>query len=70
MYLLNSIFIVPFTQNNDFISQDNKIKQLLVLCDTNSDRIALFGMGGASKTQVALKLAYKICKKQPKRSIL
>lgn len=55
-----SIFAVPFGRNEAFVGRGSEIKHLLKLHDAGKSRIALFGMGGAGKTQVILEFAYTI----------
>lgn len=56
------IFQVPFAQNEDFVGREDKINQLhKLLIESNGYKlVALFGLGGMGKTQVALQLAHEV----------
>ena len=52
---------MPFAKNEHFVGRKDEVKSLMeALSDPKKSRIALFGMGGAGKTQVALRVAYLI----------
>lgn len=64
--------MVPFPKNPKFVGRHDQIKQLRALIsDPNGPReLAITGLGGAGKTQVALELAYQIRDADPDCSIL
>ncbi|EHK20277.1 uncharacterized protein TRIVIDRAFT_192871 [Trichoderma virens Gv29-8] len=65
------VFSVPFAENHSFVGREGVVKSLInKLFDKRNDRIALVGMGGVGKTQVALKTAYKMENEEPECSIL
>ncbi|KAF3054746.1 hypothetical protein CFAM422_013294 [Trichoderma lentiforme] len=64
------IFFVPFAENHGFVGREGVVKSLIdTLSDKRKNRVALVGMGGVGKTQVALKIAY-IMRNEPECSVL
>jgi tetratricopeptide (TPR) repeat protein len=61
-YLPNrtSCWFVPFERNPQYVNREvvGKVKRRLFISN-NSERIAIFGLGGVGKTQIALELAYQ-----------
>ncbi|KAL6837167.1 hypothetical protein V8C40DRAFT_229344 [Trichoderma camerunense] len=65
------IFFVPFAENHGFVGRDGVVNPLIdKLFDQRKDRVALVGMGGVGKTQVALRIAYMMENKEPACSVL
>ncbi|KAJ4862488.1 tetratricopeptide repeat domain-containing protein [Trichoderma breve] len=70
-YTQDRIFSVPFAENHSFVGRDGVVKSLIdTLSDKRKDRVALVGMGGVGKTQVALRIAYMMENKEPACSVL
>lgn len=66
--------MVPIGRNVDFIGREYIIEQLMqkVSPDANKDdcqRLAIEGLGGIGKTQIALEIAYRIRNTQPNCSV-
>ncbi|KAI9771206.1 MAG: hypothetical protein M1839_002865 [Geoglossum umbratile] len=62
---------IPFLRNTQFVgrsSQLDKLEQLLFLKE-RKPKIAITGLGGVGKTQIALELAYRTLEKYPERPI-
>ncbi|KAL7906076.1 hypothetical protein GGI35DRAFT_487815 [Trichoderma velutinum] len=65
------VFSVPFAKNDGFVGREVVVKSLIdKLVDQRKDRVALVGMGGVGKTQIALKIAYVMETKESECSIL
>ncbi|KAK2006413.1 kinesin light chain [Colletotrichum eremochloae] len=64
-------FVVPFTQNRDFVGREIFLEELRAkLCvDDGPRRIAVTGLGGIGKTQVALQTAFWFKENRPTWSI-
>ncbi|KAK1590690.1 uncharacterized protein LY79DRAFT_606958 [Colletotrichum navitas] len=64
-------FIVPFTQNRNFVGREIFLEELRVkLCvDDGPRRLAITGLGGIGKTQVALQTAFWLKENRPTWSI-
>ena len=66
-----SPFMVPFDRNPHFRGRTGQLERLetLVLGQTLIRKAAISGLGGVGKTQIAIKLAYKIHDQAPQLSI-
>ncbi|SCO80897.1 uncharacterized protein FRV6_05110 [Fusarium oxysporum] len=63
-------FLVPFLKNDLFVGRDNILKRLQGLLFREGRRkVALVGLGGIGKTQIALQLAYWIQKNKQDYSV-
>ncbi|KAK1965500.1 kinesin light chain [Colletotrichum sublineola] len=64
-------FIVPFTQNRDFVGREVFLDELRAkLCvDDGPRRLAVTGLGGVGKTQIALQTAFWFKENRPTWSI-
>ncbi|KAK2026468.1 kinesin light chain [Colletotrichum zoysiae] len=64
-------FVVPFTRNREFVGREIFIEELRAkLCvDDGPRRIAVTGLGGIGKTQVALQMAFWFKENRPTWSI-
>ncbi|EXK78276.1 hypothetical protein FOQG_17034 [Fusarium oxysporum f. sp. raphani 54005] len=64
------VFHVPFLENPLFVGRDDVLMKLQsLLFEKNSRRVALVGLGGIGKTQIALQLAYWIKEKKRDYSV-
>ncbi|CAO2649239.1 Nn.00g066240.m01.CDS01 [Neocucurbitaria sp. VM-36] len=54
-------WIVPLTKNKQFVGRESHLNRLenLLFSEDRSPRIAITGLGGVGKTQIALELAYR-----------
>ncbi|KAK4243173.1 kinesin light chain 3 [Corynascus novoguineensis] len=64
-------FLVPYTENTTFIGRESILKQLQqqLLRHASQSRIALFGLGGVGKTQIALAYTYWLRRTRPEVSV-
>lgn len=67
-------FLVPFGRNNDFVRRDEIIMQLLEKVPPQKHKdecqwIAVEGLGGIGKTQLALEIAYRVRDQYPDCSV-
>ncbi|OJJ77926.1 hypothetical protein ASPBRDRAFT_61389 [Aspergillus brasiliensis CBS 101740] len=64
-------FVVPFARNQHFVGRQDELDRLEELTSTpeNSGRLAITGLGGVGKTQIALELAYRMHANDPECSI-
>ncbi|GKZ33928.1 hypothetical protein AbraIFM66950_004018 [Aspergillus brasiliensis] len=64
-------FVVPFARNQHFVGRQDELDRLEELTSTpeNSERLAIAGLGGVGKTQIALELAYRMHDNDPECSI-
>ncbi|GKZ23954.1 hypothetical protein AbraCBS73388_010562 [Aspergillus brasiliensis] len=64
-------FIVPFGRNRHFVGHHDELSKLEQLCSTakRPARLAITGLGGIGKTQIALELAYRMHDNDPECSI-
>ncbi|OJD10373.1 hypothetical protein AJ78_08591, partial [Emergomyces pasteurianus Ep9510] len=55
-------WMVPFGRNPRFVGRQHEITKLeeLMMCQGGTTKIAICGLGGVGKTQVALELAYRM----------
>ncbi|RYC80223.1 hypothetical protein BFJ63_vAg16890 [Fusarium oxysporum f. sp. narcissi] len=64
------VFHVPFLENPLFVGRDEVLMKLQsLLFERNSRKVALVGLGGIGKTQIALQLAYWIKEKKKDYSV-
>ncbi|KAH7459962.1 hypothetical protein FOMA001_g19766 [Fusarium oxysporum f. sp. matthiolae] len=63
-------FLVPFSKNDLFVGRDDIITLLQdLLFNRGCQKVALVGLGGIGKTQIALQLAYSIKEKKQDYSV-
>ncbi|KAF5269078.1 hypothetical protein FOXYS1_10 [Fusarium oxysporum] len=68
-YVQNA-FIVPFSKNGRFVGRDDVLARLQgLLFQEGRRKVALVGLGGIGKTQIALQLAYWIKEKKQNYSV-
>jgi tetratricopeptide (TPR) repeat protein len=62
---------LPFSKNKDFIGRTKEIDALerKLFVEQDCQKIAIVGLGGVGKTQVALQFAYSILEKHPDVSV-
>lgn len=71
-YTIGRIFFVPFGNNEDFVGRTAIIESLMERLSVQAikvHRMAIYGMGGIGKTQIALKIAHAIKQQDPDRNI-
>ncbi|KAL4947624.1 putative kinesin light chain [Aspergillus filifer] len=66
-----SHWTVPFRKNSGFVGRDIEIAKVEELFETPDGpfKVALCGLGGVGKTQIALELAYRVRRRDPTCSI-
>jgi hypothetical protein len=65
------VFSVPFRQNRRFTGRQAQLEKLWQMLFTESiERVALMGLGGMGKTQIALELAYRVKHAEKQCSVL
>ena len=64
-------WMVPFERNPRFLGRHNEVMELQqkILSKDNVRKMAITGLGGVGKTQIALELAYQVRDKKPECSI-
>ncbi|MCJ1231813.1 hypothetical protein MMC12_008492, partial [Toensbergia leucococca] len=63
-----TLFLVPFSQDKQFVGQEDIISDIEEKLETEQ-RVALTGIGGVSKSQIAIEYCYRYRSKHPNRSI-
>jgi hypothetical protein len=71
---VDSQWLVPFGRNKNFIGRKSQLKELLAISNPennkeNCQRVAVTGLGGIEKTQLALETAFRIKKLSPSCSV-
>ncbi|PNP53911.1 hypothetical protein FNYG_15667 [Fusarium nygamai] len=63
-------FLIPFSKNDLFVGRDDVLTELQgLLFNRGYQKVALVGLGGIGKTQIALQLAYQIKEKKQDYSV-
>ncbi|KAF2022659.1 putative kinesin [Setomelanomma holmii] len=57
--------LIPFAQDEDFVERGTTIDQFCKRCAALDSRVALVGLGGVGKSQLAIKHAYRTRKRSP-----
>ncbi|KAL2826956.1 hypothetical protein BDW59DRAFT_160535, partial [Aspergillus cavernicola] len=67
----NRHFMIPFGRNNRFVGRQDEIQKLedLISAPDGAKKLAITGLGGVGKTQIALELAYRMRDREPECSI-
>ena len=71
---LKSLRVLPFGRNRDFVGRQSQLNRLITILhteDTKEDyqRVALVGLGGVGKTQIALEFAFRLQQTLPDYSL-
>ena len=78
IYLINYMtggsgphFLIPFQRNRHFVGHSFELDQLetILFRHDRYQKIAIYGLGGVGKTQIALELAYRTMERRPACSI-
>ncbi|CAI7669244.1 unnamed protein product [Penicillium crustosum] len=56
---------VPFTRDPDFVHRDTLLDQIHIKSSVAGSRIALIGLGGIGKSQLAIEYSYQVRSKSP-----
>ncbi|KAB8270025.1 purine and uridine phosphorylase [Aspergillus minisclerotigenes] len=66
-----SVWIVPFRKNLRFVGREEEIAKTeeFLMQQDEPGKVAICGLGGVGKTQIALELAYRMRKRDPECSI-
>ncbi|KAI2956395.1 hypothetical protein CBS147324_10941 [Aspergillus niger] len=69
--LKQSVWMVPLRRNPRFAGREDEITRIegLFLQQNGPSKVAICGLGGVGKTQIALELAYRMRKRDPNCSI-
>jgi nucleoside phosphorylase len=59
------VWMVPFRRNSQFVGREEEIARIggLVMKQDGPSKVAICGLGGVGKTQIALELGYRITRK-------
>ena len=59
--------MVPFQRNPHFVDRSAEIAQVdaMLSGETRCERVAIIGLGGVGKTQIALEFAHQLRQRQP-----
>ncbi|VUC27366.1 unnamed protein product [Clonostachys rosea] len=64
------VHFIPFAKNDSFVGREVEIKELnRMLFEKDNKRVAIFGLGGVGKTQVALHIAHRTAETMPNYSV-
>ncbi|KAK3688933.1 hypothetical protein B0T22DRAFT_512886 [Podospora appendiculata] len=56
---------IPFSRDPDFVNRGNIVDQIDERCSKPAARVALVGLGGVGKSQLAIEFAHRIAAEQP-----
>ncbi|KAF2030278.1 hypothetical protein EK21DRAFT_100501 [Setomelanomma holmii] len=57
--------VIPFARNADFVERGTLLEQVRQRCAASGSRVALVGLGGVGKSQLAIEHAYRTHKQSP-----
>ncbi|KAF2030276.1 hypothetical protein EK21DRAFT_41176, partial [Setomelanomma holmii] len=57
--------LIPFSQDEDFVERGTTLEQVRKRCAGSDSRVALVGLGGVGKSQLAIEHAYRTHKQSP-----
>ncbi|RHZ52142.1 hypothetical protein CDV55_102329 [Aspergillus turcosus] len=65
------VWMVPFRKNSRFVGREEEVGKIegLIMQQDGPGRIAICGLGGVGKTQIALEVAYRMRSRDPECSI-
>ncbi|KAL2864142.1 uncharacterized protein BJX67DRAFT_225831 [Aspergillus lucknowensis] len=63
-------WMVPFLRSVNFVGREEELAKIEDLTQIGQSRIAICGLGGVGKTQIAIELAYRTRERDPSCSIL
>ncbi|KAH7230886.1 phosphorylase superfamily protein [Fusarium tricinctum] len=67
---MQPVFLVPFSKNDYFVGREDVLARLRgLLFEQGRQKVALVGLGGLGKTQVALQLAFWVKENKPDYSV-
>ncbi|KAK4186675.1 kinesin light chain, partial [Podospora australis] len=58
---------IPFARDGDFVDRGDILEQINRLCSEPAARVALVGLGGVGKSQLAIEFAHRIAVEQPSK---
>ncbi|EXL39052.1 hypothetical protein FOCG_18327 [Fusarium oxysporum f. sp. radicis-lycopersici 26381] len=67
---MQPVFLVPFSKNDCFVGREDVLAKLRgLLFEQGRQKVALVGLGGLGKTQIALQLAFWVKENKPDYSV-
>ncbi|KAF2105028.1 purine and uridine phosphorylase [Rhizodiscina lignyota] len=63
------VFTVPFRRDPDFVNRGDILKQIDERCSQPAGRVALVGLGGVGKSQLAIEYAHRVKQKSPEKRV-
>ncbi|PQE30876.1 hypothetical protein CJF32_00011333 [Rutstroemia sp. NJR-2017a WRK4] len=61
----NPSIVIPFSRDTDFVERGTILDQIYQKCAVSGSRIALVGLGGVGKSQLAIEYAYRTRDRSP-----
>ncbi|KAE8390298.1 nucleoside phosphorylase domain-containing protein [Aspergillus alliaceus] len=68
---MKPVWMVPFRRNLQFVGREDEVTRTeeLIMEPNGPGKVAIYGLGGIGKTQIALELAYRMRNRDPECSI-